>query len=33
MEQIEQIEQIMDNPEIGEKKKGDLDILRVGRHP
>ncbi|EAT8962679.1 hypothetical protein ILW22_003858 [Salmonella enterica] len=23
----------MDNPEIGEKKKGDLDFLRVGRHP
>lgn len=25
----EQIELIMDNPEIGEKKKGDLDFLRV----
>ncbi|EDZ6185287.1 hypothetical protein GR991_003274 [Salmonella enterica] len=23
----------MDNPEIGEEKKGDLDFLRVGRHP
>ncbi|EML9989096.1 type II toxin-antitoxin system RelE/ParE family toxin [Citrobacter amalonaticus] len=25
----EQIELIMDNPEIGDKKKGDLDFLRV----